>query len=134
MKLFCKNSSIGGFCSLFSDSVFLKNQHCMQYVQVTGRRPRGRPTAHWRLCLLACLGTPQCPLRQAGGGGWSGRSCLVCCPCDLFADKLMKMDGQVWTIDADGSHCWYKKLYDFGQGQVFIVNQLCQSMPERAKA
>lgn len=55
-------------------------------------------------------------------------------PCDLFADKLMKMDGQVWTIDADGSHCRYKKLYGFRQGQVFIASQLCQSMPGRAKA
>lgn len=73
VKLFCKNSSIGGFCSLFSDSVFLKNQHCMQYVQVTGRRPRGRPTAHWRDCVswLAWvhLSVPSDKLEEVDGLG-----------------------------------------------------------------
>lgn len=80
----------------------------MQYVQVTGRRPRGRPTAHWRDCVSwlgwVHLSVPSDKLEEVAGLG---------CSCLVFADRLMKMNGQVWTIDADGSHCWYKKLYDF---------------------
>lgn len=81
----------------------------MQNVQVTGRRPRGRPTAHWRDCVSwlvwVHLSVPSDKLEEVAG--------LAVLAWSAAPDKLMKMNGQVWTIDADGSHCWYKKLYDF---------------------